>query len=138
MAQDTTLRFTVPSRISAVDEAVSRVLAFAGECGFGEEHTFAVDLAVREAVANAVNHGNRLEESKPVDVSVTADDEALEISVGDLGAGFSLADVPDPTDPENVLKSSGRGLLFIRSFMDFAEWKSRPQGGTEVLMRKNR
>lgn len=138
MITEKTLEFSVPSRISAVDEAVSRVLAFAGDIGFGEEYAFALDLAVREAVANAAKHGNLLDESKDVEISLTATDEALEVSIRDVGEGFSIDDVPDPTDPENVLKTSGRGLLFIRNFMDHAEWKSRPEGGTEVLMRKNR
>lgn len=138
MGVDKTESFQLPSRISSIDEAVARVLDFAGGTGFVEESSFAIDLAVREAVANAVKHGSGLEGSEPVEVSVAATDSYLEISVRDHGQGFVPEDVPDPTQPENILKSSGRGLLFIRNFMDYAEWATHPDGGTVVTMRKNR
>lgn len=138
MGVDKTESFLLPSRISSIDEAVDRVLAFAGESGFAEDSNFAIDIAVREAVANAVKHGNCLNESESVEVSVTASASCLKISVRDHGSGFSPEEVPDPTDPENILKSSGRGMLFIRNFMDSAEWTTHPGGGTVVTMRKNR
>jgi len=58
--------------------------------------------------------------------------------VRDYGSGFNIEDIPDPTDPENLLKVSGRGILFMRSFMDVVEWQSNDDGGTTVKMVKKR
>jgi serine/threonine-protein kinase RsbW len=62
---------------------------------------------VRESVANAVKHGNKFDESKKVELTLECSDESLAITVRDFGTGFSVKDVPDPTDPENLLKVNG-------------------------------
>jgi serine/threonine-protein kinase RsbW len=95
-------------------------------------------MAVREAVTNAVLHGNRQDESKPVEVSFKSTPGAIEITVRDRGRGFDTGSVPDPTDPENLLKTNGRGLLFMRTFMDEVQWSRHPEGGTTVRMLKKR
>jgi len=95
-------------------------------------------MAVREAVTNAVVHGNRQDENKTVDVTLKSSPDAVEISVHDQGAGFNPEDVPDPTAEENILKASGRGIFFMRSFMDEVNWLIRPGGGTTVRMLKRR
>ncbi len=95
-------------------------------------------MAVREAVTNAVMHGNRQDEAKTVEVSLKSLPGAIEITVRDQGKGFDTESVPDPTDPQNLLKTSGRGILFIRTFMDEVEWSRHPQGGTVIRMTKKK
>lgn len=93
-------------------------------------------MAVREAVTNAVVHGNKLDEAKVVEVKLRNTPEAFEISVHDQGSGFNPNDVPDPTKDENLLKTSGRGIFFMRNFMDEVNWSAGPTGGTTVRMVK--
>ena len=95
-------------------------------------------MAVREAVTNAVLHGNQKDESKPVEVGVSAQGSELSVTVRDRGEGFDPASVPDPTDPQNLLKASGRGILFMRTFMDEVTWERHPRGGTVVRMTKKK
>lgn len=127
---------TLPSRIESVDEAAIKADEFAKEVGLGDDFISAIDLAVRESVANAVKHGNKFDESKPVEIRLTRDVRGFEITVRDFGPGFDLNDIPDPTNPENLLKASGRGLLFMRSFMDEVEWFNHEGGGLVVKMLK--
>ena len=126
--------------------AVGFALAFGGagkiagefvqELGLGDEFVSAVDLAIRESVANAVKHGNRFDESKMVEVKLELVAAGFEITVRDFGAGFDLDHVPDPTDPANLLKVSGRGILFMQAFMDEVDWVRHDAGGTIVRMLK--
>ena len=136
MQEQKTLK--LPSRIESVEKAAQEAAEFAGRNNFGDETLFAVDMAVRESVANAVKHGNKLDETKPVEITFSSSDNDLIIAIRDFGAGFAVEEIPDPTNPENLLKASGRGILFMRSFMDEVEWTNHPEGGTIVKMRKNR
>lgn len=126
----------LPSRIESVEEAAVMADEFAKTCGFGDEMMFAVDMAVRESVANAVKHGNKFDESKKVEMTLADKPEGFEITVRDYGAGFSVDDIADPTDPDNLLKTNGRGLLFMRSFMDEVQWENPADGGLLVKMLK--
>ena len=126
----------LPSRIESVDEAALRADEFAKEQGLGDDFVSAIDLAIRESVANAVKHGNKFAEEKTVDLTLARTDEGFEITVRDYGTGFQIDDIPDPTDPENLLKSHGRGILFMRSFMDVVEWSNHEGGGLVVKMLK--
>ncbi len=128
----------LPSVIESVEEVANSADEFARSHGFGDEIIFAIDLAIRESVANAVKHGNRFDENKPVQVTFSDTDEGFEIQVRDFGTGFSVADIPDPTDSENLLKANGRGILFMRSFMDEVEWSNPDDGGLVVRMLKRR
>ena len=126
----------LPSRIEAVNEAGAAIAAIVGRSGISEEAAFGIDMAVREAVTNAIIHGNKLDEKKFVEINVKSSSESLEISVRDQGPGFDPADVPDPTKEENILKTSGRGIFFMRNFMDEVDWSIHPEGGTTVRMIK--
>ena len=128
----------LPSRIESVEKAAHEAEEFARQSGFGDEVVFAVDMAVRESVANAVKHGNKLDESKSVEITFFSSDAGFEITIRDFGEGFAVGEIPDPTNPENLLKASGRGILFMRSFMDEVEWTNHPEGGTVVKMLKKR
>ena len=132
-----TTELTLLSRIEAVDEAAGAIAGILSRSRVSEDVAFGVDMAIREAVTNAVLHGNKQDESKVVRVIARNSPDRLEISVDDEGAGFNPAEVPDPTAAENILKSSGRGIFFMSNFMDNVEWRIRPEGGTTVHMTKN-
>ena len=133
-----TTELILPSRIEAVAEAAAAAAKFLSSAGFGEEAAFGIDMAVREAVTNAVLHGNRQDEQKTVEITFNASPTALEVTVRDRGLGFDLESVPDPTDSQNVMKTSGRGIFFMRTFMDEVTWSRHPEGGTVVRMTKKR
>ena len=132
--ETTELRFA--SRIQAVEEAAGAVAEFLSRMGVGEDVAFGVDMAVREAVTNAVVHGNKLDETKFADISLKSLPGAFEITVHDQGIGFNPSNIPDPTEAQNILKTSGRGIFFMRNLMDEVEWSMDPKGGTTVRMMK--
>ena len=133
-----TTELSLPSRIETVATAAAAVAEFIGRFGVSDDAAFGIDMAVREAVTNAVLHGNRQDETKTVDIVLKSSPDAVEISVHDQGPGFNPEDVPDPTATENLLKTSGRGIFFMRTFMDEVDWLIRPEGGTTVRMLKRR
>jgi len=107
--------------------------------GLDEDELHWVSVAVRESVVNAIKHGNKNDPNKKVivefsPVPATAGDE-LVIRIEDQGEGFIPEEVADPLAPENILKSSGRGIFLIRNFMDETVLK-KTQGGMEIRMVK--
>ena len=126
----------MPSRIESVEEAALRADEFAKKQGLGDDFVSAIDLAIRESVANAVKHGNKFAAEKTVDLTLARTDEGFEITVRDYGEGFDIDEIPNPTDPANLLKANGRGILFMRSFMDVVEWSNHEGGGMVVKMIK--
>lgn len=128
----------MPSRLESVEKAAVKASEFASESGFGEDEIYAVDMAVREVVANAVKHGNKLDETKDVEITLNNSEKGLEVFVRDFGAGFEVEEVPDPTNPENLLKEDGRGILFMQTFMDEVRWFNHEEGGMLVKMLKKR
>lgn len=137
MTEETT-ELTFPSSIDSITEATAAAAEVARRAGFSDDALFGIDMAVREAVTNAVLHGNGQDESKTVEVGINSDGATLVITVRDRGEGFEAADVADPTDPQNLLKASGRGILFMRTFMDDVSWERHPQGGTVVRLLKKK
>ncbi len=131
-------RLVLPSKIESIDQSVLETISFAKKIGFTDDELFAIDMAMRETVANAVKHGNSFDETKSVEITLSDLPKGLEISVRDFGVGFSVEKVPDPTNPENLLKTNGRGILFMRNFMDEVEWFEAENGGTIVKMLKKR
>jgi len=130
-------KFSISSKIEEIDEAVQKATAFASDAGFADDALFGIDMAVREALANAVKHGNKLDETKQVEVTLVNRGNGLEIMIRDFGKGFDVSEVPDPTNPENLLKASGRGILFMHNFVDKVEWERHAEGGMIVKMIKN-
>jgi serine/threonine-protein kinase RsbW len=108
--------------------------------GLDEDAIHWVGVAIRESVINAIKHGNRHDETKPVVVDfcflpAVAPTE-LVVTVVDQGNGFEVEEVADPLAPENMLKASGRGIFFMRSFMDDVRLRKVPDGGMEVRLVK--
>ncbi|HVR30828.1 MAG TPA: ATP-binding protein [Thermoanaerobaculia bacterium] len=112
-----------------LDESLRRL-----ECD--EDTRYWVGIAVREAVANAIKHGNLQDPGKKVEIDLRVEGEELVISVLDEGLGFDPGRVGNPLAPENLLKPDGRGIFYMGKFMDGVEYRFRDSGGTEVTLRK--
>ncbi|PIE88883.1 MAG: ATP-binding protein [Acidobacteria bacterium] len=104
------------------------------QLGFSEDDRYWTWLAIQEALNNAVRHGNKMEADKQVTFRIDMVDESLIIQVKDQGEGFDPESIPDPTAPDNLLKSSGRGLFYMYQFMD--EVTIETEDGTMVTMIK--
>lgn len=83
-----------------------------------EDHYGNIMVTLTEAVANAIYHGNKGDESKNVEVSFIPGDKLIRFSVKDEGKGFDFNNLPDPTSPENIDKPNGRGVFLMRSLSD--------------------
>ena len=120
--------------VQVVSDHVGRAL------GLDDEAIHWVGVAIRESVINAIRHGNRNDESKHVFVefaSAPLDQvPGLTVRVRDQGEGFDPETIANPLEPDNLLKSSGRGIFLIRSFMDEVLLQRAPEGGMEVRMVK--
>ena len=134
------VRFTIFSVFDTLDliQVVSDRVSALG--GLDEDATHWVGVSVRESVINAIKHGNRFDPSKLVTVEFALEPAALPtalvIRITDEGEGFDPVEVADPLAPENLLRSSGRGIFFMRSFMDDVVLRRASEGGMEVRMVK--
>jgi serine/threonine-protein kinase RsbW len=131
-----TVQLDVESRFEALKEVHEAVTRVTSAAGLDHDATDNVDVAVRESVVNAMKHGNGMEPARHVHVCFVVDDDALEVTVTDEGQGFDPASLPDPCDEANLLKPDGRGMLFMKMFMDEVAFTFPPTGGTVVRMRK--
>ena len=120
--------------VQVVSDHLSRLV------GLDDDAVHWVGVAVRESVINAIKHGNAGDEDKRVHVEFTPLERdsqcGLSVRVRDEGRGFDPSKLPDPLAPENILKSCGRGIFLIRSFMDEVAVQPAPEGGMEVVMVK--
>jgi len=128
---------TLESTLQSVDKAEELALDAAKKVGFDEDGQNSIGMAVRECMVNAVVHGNRYNQNKPVHFEIEVSKENLTIVIGDEGEGFDFGSLPDPLAPENLLRQSGRGILLIRAFMDEVDLHPRSGGGTEVKLVKH-
>lgn len=124
------------SVLESADDAERVALEAARELGFPEDEQHKIGMAVREAIVNAVVHGNRYNAHKKVHLAVTSGQGHLVVTIGDEGEGFDLAALPDPLAEQNLLHQSGRGIFLIRAFMDEFEVRRRVPGGTELRLVK--
>jgi serine/threonine-protein kinase RsbW len=102
-----------------------------------EETRHWILMALREALANAIKHGNRQDLSKHVHLEMDIVGDTLAIAIRDEGEGFDPAKVDDPLAPENRFKTSGRGIFYMRTFMDEIRFERHESGGTEIVLKKN-
>lgn len=124
------------STLESVDSAEELALGVAGRAGFDDEDLMKIGMAVRESMVNAVVHGNRYNANKKVRFSVAHDAQRFTVRIADQGEGFDVESLPDPLAPENLMRTSGRGIFLIRSFMDEFEIHRQEQGGMEVTLVK--
>ena len=94
-------------------------------------------MALREALANAIKHGNRQDVSKRIHLEMDVVGENLQITIRDEGEGFEPSQVDDPLAPENRLKTSGRGIFYMKTFMDDVRFRRAEGGGMEIVLTKN-
>jgi serine/threonine-protein kinase RsbW len=95
-----------------------------------------MSVAIRESVTNAVRHGNKLDATKRVIIRFEVGEGEFSVSVEDEGQGFDPNQIPDPLAEENLLRASGRGIFFMKNFMDEVTYNFEPNGGTRVTMVK--
>ncbi len=132
---ETVERF-LASTLESVDNAEEIVVGVATRAGFDEDDLMKIGMAVRESMVNAVVHGNRYNEHKRVRFSVMHNAERFTVRIADEGEGFDFEHLPDPLSPENLMRTSGRGIFLIRSFMDEFQMRHLEPGGTEVTLVK--
>ena len=119
-----------------VTSAEANATRIATELGFGEDEVMQISMAVREGAVNAVLHGNAYAPDKKVTLAFERIGNELVITSRDQGQGMDLSKIPNPLAPENLLKTSGRGIFLMRSFMDVVE--IRPSStGTELKLIKH-
>jgi serine/threonine-protein kinase RsbW len=128
--------YTLDSTLETVDNAEQTASRIAAEAGFDDDEIMQISMAVREAAVNAVLHGNAYDPGKKVGLEFERTVDELIIIIRDQGKGLDLAKIPDPLAPENLLKTSGRGIFLIRSFMDEVEIHPS-QTGTEIKLVKH-
>jgi len=126
----------VASRFENIELVQAVVDDLLGRLGLEEEERHWFGLAVREAVANAIKHGNRSDPGKQVEVEVGLEEGEVVVSVRDEGTGFDPTEVANPLAPENLLRPGGRGIFYMRSLMDHVDYRFGADGGTEVVLRK--
>ena len=128
--------YTLDSTLETVDNAEETAGRMATEAGFDDEEVMKISMAVREAAVNAVLHGNAYDPNKKVKLAFERTPDDLVIMIRDQGKGLDPGKIPDPLAPENLLKTSGRGIFLIRSFMD--EVQIHPShSGTEIKIVKH-
>ena len=130
---------TLDSHLDSVSLAEDMCTRIAAAAGFDDDDCFKIGMSVREGVINAYNYGSQKQPGKKIFVTFELTSEKLIVRVQDQGKGFRLQDVPDPLADENLLKSSGRGIFLMRSFMDeFDVQQVEPHGAVIVMAKRLR
>lgn len=122
-----------PNNLITVEEFVNY---FSVDLHIKEEKLTGLLLSVTEATTNAIIHANKSNKDKTVTIDVDVEDGKLYIRIKDQGSGFDPEKVPDPTQPENLLKDSGRGLYLMKIYMDEVKYNVSPNGTETILIMK--
>ncbi|HEY3057301.1 MAG TPA: ATP-binding protein [Thermoanaerobaculia bacterium] len=128
---------TISSRFENIELVQVIAEHLCENAGLDEDGSHWIGMAVREAVANAIKHGNKMDVQKKVNARFDLRGSELEITISDEGEGFDPATVGDPLNPQNLMKTSGRGIFYMRTFMDEIHYSFNPGGGTSLIMTKN-
>jgi len=124
----------LPADVKAISPVVAWVMRLVGELENTKGKEFEIEMALREALANAILHGCKADPAKKVEISVTGDrEQGITIVVRDPGSGFDPASVPSPADDSNLLSDHGRGIFLITKLMDEV---THERNGTVIRMRK--
>ena len=122
-----------PKNLITVEEFINY---FCKDLNINEERMTGIMLAVTEATTNAIIHANKNIKLKLVRINADVEDGVLKITIKDEGEGFDPTSIPDPTEPENLLKDSGRGLYLMRTYMDELDYNLTPNGTETILKLK--
>ena len=128
-----TTQFKINSALKDISSLIKELNEKWTEAGLDGQTIFSLRLALEEALANAVKHGNRCKQELPVDVTCHILPTSVELEVKDQGEGFNPEAVSDPTSRQAICKPSGRGLLLIRKLMDTVIFED---GGSRIKMTK--
>jgi serine/threonine-protein kinase RsbW len=131
------VEITISSRFENIELVQVIAEHLCENAGVDEDGSHWIGMAVREAVANAIKHGNKLDARKKVFATFELTGPELEITVLDQGEGFDPGQVSDPLNPQNLMKTSGRGIFYMKTFMDQVSYSFQPGGGTSLVMTKN-
>ena len=135
MTAQSKVSYRMESTLESVNKAEEMVGQMAVLAGFDEDVRDGITMAVREAMINAVLHGNAYDPAKRVNLTVEQNRHELIITIGDEGKGLEPEEIPDPLAPENLMKQSGRGIFLIRAFMDEVRFR-KLEPGTEITLIK--
>ena len=128
------LRNTLPSDVDIISPFIDQLMSFISRFRMADGNNFEIELALREALVNAIVHGNQNDPRKLVYVNCRCTtDGRVSITVEDEGNGFGYDTVPDPTSPDNRQQTHGRGIYLIRTLMDEVDFE---EGGSVIHMRK--
>jgi serine/threonine-protein kinase RsbW len=127
------LKRSLPSKVAAISPFVDRLMLLFRKCGCVSEGESEVEIALREALANAIIHGNHENSGKHVHVRCRCEPTEISIAVKDEGSGFDVDRISDPTAPENTGSAHGRGIYLMKALMDEVRFE---EGGVVVHMRK--
>jgi len=127
------LEHSLSSEVSAISPFVDRLMLLLRKCGCVPEGVGDIEIALREALANAIIHGNHEDRRKHVHVACRCEPDEVSIAVKDEGKGFDVNNLPDPTAPENIASVHGRGIHLMKALMDEVRFE---EGGVVVRMRK--
>jgi serine/threonine-protein kinase RsbW len=127
--------YRMESTLDSVNKAEEMADKVAAQAGIDEDTRSGVSMAVREAMINAVLHGNNYDPAKRVNLTLEQNGKELIVTITDEGRGFVPEEVPDPLAPENLLKESGRGIFLMRAFMDEVRFR-KLNPGTEIILIK--
>jgi serine/threonine-protein kinase RsbW len=132
------VEITISSRFENIELVQVIAEHLCENAGVDEDGSHWIGMAVREAVANAIKHGNKLDVKKKVNATFDLFGTNLEIRITDEGAGFDPEKVSDPLNPQNLMKTSGRGIFYMKTFMDQVQYTFDSEGGgTSLVMKKN-
>lgn len=130
------VKIDIQSSFEMVDLVQVAFESLSSQVGFDPDSAHWMSIAIRESVTNAVRHGNKLDPTKRVMVYFDYNQPEFTVIVEDEGEGFNPAAVPDPLAEENLLRASGRGIFFMKNFMDEVTYHFEPKRGTRVTMMK--
>lgn len=125
MAQSLTKKLSIPSKLGEAIKVVHALMKEVEACGYSDAARFAIQLALDEALANAIRHGNGNDPTKTVSIEYSVDKDAFDISICDEGPGFNPENVPDPTRDENLERPCGRGVMLIKAYMTEVHYNRR-------------
>jgi serine/threonine-protein kinase RsbW len=133
------IRLNIPSRLELLPLVDQLAAGISERLAFDEESRMQISISVLEAGTNAIQHGNRIDPTKPVDLSFELHPDRLEVIVHDLGKGFDIEKLlTDITSPEHLLDLRGRGIYMMRSCMDTVDFSFGPDGTTVRLVKARR
>src|SRR5579864_7328950 len=127
------LEWCLPSEMTAISPFVDKLMPLLRNCGCVSDGVSDVEIALREALANAIIHGNHEDRLKHVHVTCRCEPDEVSFAVKDEGKGFDIDNVLDPTAPENIGSAHGRGIHLMKALMDEVRFE---QSGVVVHMRK--